>query len=153
MRVRTQPTTTARRRIGFLRPGHIEVAFLIALYVALGILVLLSFLGTFYGLLGRDVPLTRPLAAWHDVVRATGVFGLACGIQFGLTLAQYGARQFARRDPSWWLLYLASLGVSVYYNIQAYWTPLIAFGLSWWVVLAIIILGDVIPEIVAVRHT
>lgn len=145
--------STPRPRVGFLRPGHVEIAFIAALYAALGALVVLSFLGTFYGLLGRDAPLTAPLTVWRDATGAPSVFGLACGIQFGLMLAQYGARQFAKRERAWWLLYLASLGVSVYYNIQAYWTPLTALGLAWYVVLAIVILGDIVPEIAAVQHT
>jgi hypothetical protein len=148
-----QRAAAGRKRIGFLRPGHIENAFIAALYLALLVLVVLSFLGTFYWLLGSDAPLSEPLTIVGDVLAAPRVFGIACAIQFALMLAQWGARQFARRDRRWWLIYLAALGFSVYYNIQAYYAPLVALGVAGWVSAAIIVAGDIVPEVTAVRHT
>jgi len=81
------------------------------------------------------------------------LFAIAAGIQGALSLAQYGARQFARHDRRWWIVYLVALAISVYYYILAYWTPLANVGLAWYVALALLLAGDVIPEIAAVRRS
>ena len=155
-RVRSEPTVNgkvaARRaapRIGFLRPGHIERAFIALLYLALAGLVLLSIVGTFYGWRGEYAPLTRPLQFIADI--QTGGIVAALIIQIVLTIAQWGARQLARHDRRWWLLYLAALAISVYYNTQAYWTPLNEL-VAWYTAALLIIAGDVLPEFLAVKH-
>lgn len=135
-------------RIGFLRPGHIERAFIVLLYLALLILVLLSVLGTFYGFQGKSIPLGTPAQILVDI--QAGGIGIAVLIQLVLTLAQYGARQLSRHDRRWWFLYLAALSISVYYNFQAYWAPLTEL-MPVYVAGLIIIAGDVLPEFIAVR--
>lgn len=140
-----------KARLGFLRPAAIERAFITLLYLALGALVLLSVIGTFYGQQGRDAPITAPLQIVRDIGQALVPFALAVGVQVVLTLMQYGARQFARRDRRWWILYLVALGVSVYYNVQAYWTPLNTL-VAWYLAALLIVAGDVLPEFIAVRH-
>lgn len=153
MSVTSRPTTaSARPRIGFLRPRHIERAFIALLYTALLALVLLSILGTFYGLRGEDAPIAAPLRMIGDALGSMIMLGVAFSIQTVLTLVQYGARQFAKRDRRWWLLYLLALGVSVYYNIQAYWVPLTAL-IPWYLTTLLIIGGDVVPELIAVRRS
>lgn len=147
----TTHTRPARPRVGFLRPGQVERAFVGLLYLALALLVALSILGTFYGRMGRAAPITAPLQLWADVTAQPVLFGLAVAIQGTLMIVQYGARQKARDDRRWWLLYLAALGWSVYYNFQAYWTPLTAL-VAWYLAAVLITAGDVLPEFLAVRR-
>lgn len=145
--------TGARKapRIGFLRPLYVERAFLALLYLTLLVLVLLSVIGTYYGLASDNAPLLRPAQILVDIRTNTDRLWVAITIQAFLTLAQYGARQLARHDPRWWFLYLAALAVSVYYNFQAYWIPLNTLTL-WPITAVAIIAGDVLPEFIAIRH-
>lgn len=149
--VRSEPLTKERNRprIGFLRPIYVERAFIGVLYLALLALVLLSIIGTFYGWRGAVAPLKTPLRVIGDV-QSGGLF-TAIAIQGILTLVQWGARQLARHDRRWWLLYLVALTISVYYNFQAYWTPLNEL-VVWYIAGALIIAGDALPEFLAVRH-
>lgn len=150
---KTENRTERRRtpRIGFLRPGHIERWFVALLYLALLALVVLSVIGTFYGWRGQVAPLATPWQIVADIQSSGGNIWIALAIQLVLTLSQYGARQFARQDRRWWLLYLATLTISVYYNFQAYWTPLNEL-MTWYIAGVLIIAGDVLPEFLAVRH-
>ena len=161
MAVRSRNTTpnTSRPRVGFLRPGHVEYAFIWLLYLALLLLVLLSVLGTFYGRRGTEVPIATPLQIVADIfgdptkgiAADLGNFGIAVAIQGVLTLIQYGARQKAKDDRRWWILYLVALGWSVYYNILGYWTPLTAIA-PWYLAALLIVAGDVLPEFLAVQR-
>ncbi len=144
-----RPVRRAAPHIGFLRPGHVERAFIALLYFALALLVVLSVIGTFYGWRGEQAPIKTPLQFLADV--QTGGIVAALLIQIVVTVLQWGARQLARHDRRWWLLYLAALAVSVYYNLQAYWTPLNEL-VAWYTAVALIIAGDVLPEFLAVRH-
>jgi hypothetical protein len=145
------PAKRAAPRIGFLNPGSVEGAFRVLLYGTLLALVILSIVGTYYGLAQQAAPLLQPRQIWADIQANTDRLWVAIAIQVFLSLGQYGARQFARHDPRWWLLYLAALGISVYYNYQAYWTPLNEITL-WPIAGAVIVLGDVLPEFIAIRH-
>lgn len=147
----TPPAKRKPPRIGFLRPGHVERAFIVLLYLALAALVVLSVIGTFYGWRGQAAPLTAPRQIIDDLFAGGPRLWWAVGIQVALTLAQYGARQFARADRRWWILYLAALSISVYYNVQAYWTPLNEL-VAWYTAAVLIVAGDVLPEFLAVRH-
>lgn len=138
-------------RIGFLSPSVIERAFTALLYGTLLALVLLSVVGTYYGLAHETAPLLRPLQIYVDIKANTDRLWVAIAIQLFLTLGQYGARQFARADRRWWFLYLAVLAISVYYNYQAYWTPLNELTL-WPIAAAAIVAGDVLPEFIGIRH-
>jgi len=152
--VTSKPIGSARKgapRIGFINPHGIEHAFVWLLYFVMLSLVVLSVVGTFYGLNKLDAPLAAPLRLVADVQAAPGRLVLALGIQVVLTVVQYGARQMAAYDRRWWLLYLVSLAVSAYYNFQAYWEPVTAFTAPL-VAVAIIIGGDVLPEFLAVRR-
>jgi len=142
---------SSRPRIGFLRPGHIEGAFIALLYLTLLALVVLSVIGTFYGWRGLNAPLATPLRIWNDIFANSGTWWIACGVQVILTLIQYGSRQMARHDRRWWILYLVALAISVYYNVQAYWTPLTAM-IPFYVAALLILAGDVLPEFLAVRR-
>lgn len=141
----------SRPNIGVIPPGQIERAFTVLLYLAVLLLILLSILGTLYGFQGESAPITAPARLWADITGAPSLLVAAIVIQGALMLTQYGARQFARKDRRWWLLYLVALGVSVYYNVQAYWEPLTAV-IPWYVAAVLILAGDVLPEFIAVRR-
>lgn len=141
----------ARPRIGFLKPGHIERAFVALLYSTLFLLVALSFVGTFYGLSAAPAPLLTPGRIIADIRANTDRLWTAIALQLVLMLVQYGTRQMAPHDRRWWLLYLAALGISMYYNFQAYWTPLSAL-LGMAVAGIIIVVGDILPEFIAMRR-
>src|SRR5690348_6195308 len=98
MSVQSKPVGARQHRVGFIRPAHIERAFVLLLYLVLLALVLLSILGTFYGQLGKSAPITAPAQIWEDMSGAAGAFAVAVGVQLVLTIVQYGARQFAHRD-------------------------------------------------------
>lgn len=161
MRVRSEPLVNrgtpvptpkrAAPRIGFIKPGAIERAFVALLYLTLLLLVVLSFIGTFYGLSGDSAPIRTPLHIIADIRANTDRLWVAVVLQLVLMLAQYGTRQMARHDRRWWLLYLAALGISMYYNFQAYWTPLTAM-LGMAIAGIIIVVGDILPEFIAMRH-
>lgn len=147
------PSKRAAPRIGFLMPGHIERAFIVLVYLAMTALVVLSVFGTFYGQLGKEAPLSAVARVFDDIAAYPLAFVVAFGTQAALSLTQYGARQLARHDRRWWLLYLAALAISVYYNVVAYWSPLDALGVAWYFRTAIILAGDIVPEIAAVRRS
>lgn len=155
MPVTSAPMTSPRKEsappIGVIPPGSIERAFLALLYVMVLLLAWLSVLGTFYGMRGLSAHLL-PLAQLADIQAAPPIFVQALAIQIVLTLAQWGGRQMARRSPWWWIVYLVALGISVYYNVQAYYGPLTALALSPVVAYVLIVVGDVLPEFIAVRH-
>lgn len=153
MTVESKPLKSAQTPppIGVIPPGSIERAFLALLYMMVVLLAWLSVLGTFYGMRGLSAHLL-PLAQLADIQTAPVIFIQALAIQIVLTLAQWGGRQMTRRSPWWWILYLVALGWSVYYNVQAYYNPLTALALAPAVVYVLIIIGDVLPEFVAVRH-
>lgn len=155
--VRSVPLDSGEKRqkppeIGFLSGAGIERAFVVGLYIALALLAALSVLGTFYGMQSMAAPLGTPLQVAQDVAAAPSLLGAAFGLQLALTLAQYGARQRARRNRRWVVLYLASLAWSGYYNVTAYYEPAVAMGIPWGAALLLIIIGDVVPEMVAVKE-
>jgi hypothetical protein len=146
-----RPTKPTAPRIGFLNPRGIERAFRWLLYLTLLALVVLSVVGTYYGLSSSSAPLLTPVRIIADIQANTDRLWVAIAIQVFLTLTQYGARTMARHDRRWWFLYLVSLGISVYYNWQAYWLPLNELTL-WPIAAAAIVAGDVLPEFIAIRH-
>jgi hypothetical protein len=79
------------------------------------------------------------------------ILWIAIGVQVVLSLTQYGARQLATHDWRWWLLYLAALGISVYFNVQAYYVPLQVYMLPGYAV-ALILAFDILPEFVSIRR-
>ncbi len=154
-RTETKPAPQSRRsgpEIGFLSPAAIETAFRALLYSGITLLVLLSVVGTFYGVAGQQAPLAEPGRIVADIVTRYEAFMMACLLQVVLTLTQYGSRQMTRHDPRWWLVYLAALGVSLYYNVQAYYMPLLAMGVPWLLDYIVIAAGDVLPEFGSVRR-
>jgi hypothetical protein len=145
------PAKRSAPRIGFLDPRGIERAFRTLLYLTLLALVVLSVVGTYYGLAQQTAPLLTPGRIYADIRANTDRLWVAIAIQVFLTLTQYGSRTMARHDRRWWFLYLASLSISVYYNYQAYWTPLNVITLGP-IAAAVIVAGDVLPEFIAIRR-
>lgn len=143
--------SASKPRIGFLRASAIERAFIGLIYGIILTLVVASVVGTFYGVYGMAAPITQPFQIISDIQGAGNTLYVAIAIQAVLTIAQYGARQLARHDPRWWLLYLAALGVSVYFNVQAYYTPLLVYAAPGTDYL-IIVACDILPEFMAIRH-
>lgn len=142
----------ARPHIGVVKGVHVERAFLTLIYVAVAVLVALSIFGTFYGLLGRAAPLAEPWRMALDAYAAPRALGLALVVQAVFTVVQWGARQMARRNRYWWLVWLAALAPSVYYNVGAYHTPAVALGAPWLVAFVLIVAGDIVPELVSVQQ-
>lgn len=137
--------------IGFVPASGVERAFIGLLYTLVLLLSFLSVLGTFYGLRGSAAPLNLGVL-WSDISGDAGGFGLALLWQSTLTVAQWGAHQMAkRRDHRWWLAYLAVLGLSVYYNVVAFWEPAASLGIPPVLAALLILGGDAVPELVAVR--
>lgn len=147
----TAPARSGKPRIGFLRASAIERAFILMIYGGVLALIALSIVGTFYGSHGRPAPISNPGAIWRTMWQSGTPGLIAVGMQLALSLTQYGARQMSRHDWRWWLLYLAALGISVYFNWQAYYTPLLAYMLPGYAV-ALILAFDILPEFVSIRH-
>ena len=106
----------------------------------------------FYGLRAT----AAPLALWdiaRDLVAAPALAGVALAWQSVLTIVQWGAHQMAvTRDRRWWLLWLAALGLSAAYNLTAFYVPGVALGIPPVLLVILIIGGDAVPELVAVRR-
>lgn len=143
--------SSTKPRIGFVRGTTIERLFILSIYAGVFLLIVLSVIGTFYGAQSSSAPITDPGAIWAAMRDSGyGIWAAVAG-QAALSLAQYGARQLARHDARWWLLYLAALGISVYFNVQAYAAPLQAWMLPGYAY-GLILAFDILPEFVSIRH-
>lgn len=145
-----QPVTAAKKQIGVLSGSGIERLFVIALRIGALMLIVLSVLGTFYGARGVSIPLSL-LVIWHDITTQIGAGVLALVAQGVLSLVQWGGRQLAHRDRRWWIVYLASLGLSAWWNWTAYGTPLRDLHVPWLIAAGIVIGGDIFPEATLVK--
>lgn len=137
---------------GVIPGAAIERTLITAIQVAAWLLVLLSILGTFYGARGIDAPLTRPIQIVLDCIAAPSAFGLALVAQITLAVAQWGGRRLARRDPRWWLIYLGSLSLSVWWNWTAYGDPLITLGVPWLAAIGVVAAADIAPELALIQE-
>lgn len=144
-------STVRSAPIGVIPPGAVERAFIGMLYAGVLGLSFLSVLGTFYGASGRAMPLDIPHIA-ADIAAAPWWALGALIYQSSLTCAQWGTHQLAkRRDRRWWLGYFAVLLLSAYYNLTAFYAPMLAVGTPSVVAGLLILIGDAIPELVAVK--
>lgn len=154
------PPRPARERIevGMADPGAIEVWFVRVLQLVLIILVVLSFIGTFYGMRDQTAPLSLQIIS--DVLAHPEAAILALIVQGLLSITQYGSRIMSksRGDRRWWILYLFALALSLMYNMEAYGETvrgmlpdeLSTQGKSIAAFL-FVLAGDVVPELLAVR--
>lgn len=141
-----------RPNIGVIPGAAVERAFIGLMYTGVVALVVLSVFGTFYGVQGREAPLSAPWEMAVDAWNAPSVLLRAFLVQAVLTVAQWGAHELAARDRLWWLAWLAALAPSVYYNVQAYFDPAVALGAPWLIALILIAAGDIVPELVGIRR-
>ena len=135
-----------------LRTAHISgtqaaQALVVMLRVSMWTLVVLSTIGTIYGVLRQGVPLWTPWMVFGDLAANPGGAAVGLALQLGLTLGQWGGIELAREDRRWWLVYAAALGASVVLNLLGYWEPLVVTaGLPWLLAVAAVVAGDVLPE-------
>ncbi len=141
----------AQSPTGVIDAVKVRQVFVHGLHITAALLMALSFIGTFYGSRGLDVPLLDPLRIVADLMRDGGVAAMALLAQAVLTLFQWGARQYAGNNPRWWALYAGALALSLWWNWHAYADPLLALGVPWLVTAGIIVLGDVFPELILVK--
>lgn len=150
--VRVEPLPSVRRRsvhqTGMIR-GERAFAALVAVVQFISILlIVLSVLGTFYGVRGMRAPILNLGRVILDIIADPQLLGLALLGQGLLSVVQWGGRWGALRvHRVFWLLYFASLALSVYWNWQAYGaTMTAAMQMPWLIALGVIIGGDVLPE-------
>jgi hypothetical protein len=139
-----------RTRPGMIRGAHLERALITMIHSAAWGLIVLSILGTFYGMRGLQAPLFQPWLIVLAIVAQPWVFVGSLVLQVLLSVVQWGARQMAKRVLLWWLLYFASLALSAWWNWQAYGLSLLSAGMPWLLAIGVIIVGDMIPELALV---
>lgn len=139
---------TYRGMIPASAPGHILLILIPLVAVAL---IVLSVLGTFYGIQGDPAPLARPGLLLRDLWTGWPLLLAALGVQFGLGMAQWGGRSLAEDDPRWWVLYALSLATSAWLNWVAYGPPLMDMGMPWLLAAAMVVVGDILPEVALVQ--
>lgn len=147
-----KPQRRRSTHLGHIRPSHLRAALRVMIVISAWLLVVLSFVGTFYAVLGVPAPLTAPMQVWTDAQANWTALAIAVGLQGFLSLLQWGGRQQARDDHRWWLLYLGSLAVSALLNWEAYGSELIALDVPWLWAIAIVVGGDVAPEWILVKR-
>lgn len=148
------PPPARRRRSpgGPISGSSVDAAFALLLYAILALLLVASWIGTFYGIIGRPAPLTSVVAILRDVIAQPAVLFQAFAVQAFFTIVQWGARRRARtHSPAYWLLWLAGLAPSVYYNLGSYYAPMVAMDVPYVLAVVMIIGGDVIPEVFGQR--
>lgn len=145
-----QPTSRGLP-IGVIPAQAIEIALIRTMRAAAILLILLSILGTFYGMRGMQAPLATPVQIAIDLWGAPLTILAALFLQGLLSLVQWGARQLARADRRWWFVYLGALFLSVYWNWSAYGAPMIALGVAWLLAFFIVLSGDILPELALIK--
>jgi len=138
--------------LGQFDPARVRGIFVSLVYGFAWALIALSIAGTFYGARNLDAPLLTPWRIIADVAAAPNLAAMALLAQAVLGIVQWGARQMADHDARWWLLYIAALALSAWWNWSAYGDPLIAIGVPWLIAGGMILLGDIFPELILVRE-
>ena len=90
-----------------LRTAHISgtqaaQALVVLLRVSMWTLVILSTIGTIYGVMRQAVPLWTPWMVFGDLAANPGGAAIGLALQLGLTLGQWGGIELAREDRRWW---------------------------------------------------
>ena len=140
-----------KRRIGMISGEGAESAFVALLRVSGWLLVLVSVIGSFYGLQGKQA--SEPATMISDLVTGYGWLLAALGAQAVLSIGQWGSRARAKHDRRFWLVYLALLALSASLNWLAYGPHLVAWGIPWFLAAAAVVGGDAIAELVIVYET
>lgn len=151
-----------QQRIGFFSGRSAEGCFVWLLRLAGLLLIVVSVVGSFYGLQGKAA--SPPLKVIPDMVAAWPALIGALAAQGFLSIGQWGARQRAlgelvmhegkrRRkggDPRFWLVYLGLLALSAALNWIAYGPPLLQWGVPVALAVLAVVAGDAIAELVIV---
>jgi len=137
---------------GLIPSSAVESALIWMIRLSGVMLIVLSIFGTFYGLLGRDAPLATPWLMPGVAVSNGSLFLAALLVQVVLGLTQWGARLLAARDLRWWIAYIASLSLSIYYNWSSYGDPLLAMQVPIVVAFGIVAAGDVVAELALLKE-
>jgi len=133
---------------GYLAPGASAQVMISVIIPALLIaLVVLSVLGTFYGVQSLGVPILSPGTILSGIGANPGVFAVALIAQGVLMFTQYGASELAAADSRWWIVYLLSLGASVGLNWIGYREALASLGVPVLIAFGVVIAADVVPEL------
>lgn len=140
-----------RRRPGMFKGDAIERLLIALIHCLAWGLIILSVLGTFYGARGLDMPLSNPLRVIRDILASPISLTLALVGQGLLSVVQWGSRHMAIEDRRWWLLYFGALALSVWWNWQAYFDPMLLLGVPWVIALGFIVAGDMFPEFALVK--
>lgn len=156
------PRRRQKRRIGFVSGGGAEHAFVWLLRLAGVALILVSVVGSFYGLQGREAE--APLKALPAMAKGWPWLLGALAVQAFLSVGQWGSRQRAQGtletkdgqrhrvggDPRFWIVYLALLIMSAALNWIAYGPHLLQWGIHWALAALAVIVGDAMAELVIV---
>lgn len=135
-----------RVQTGMIPAAHMSIALIWQIRILAIVLIMLSLFGTFYGMHGAVMPLSRPGQLLIDIGLAPAGLALAFALQLFFSVVQWGSMGLAKSNPRWWAMYLMALGFSAYWNWQAYGEPLIAMRVPWLLALIIIIASDVLAE-------
>lgn len=140
------PPKVRRMRTGVVPAESMARVFVLFVRITALALIVLSYLGTCYGLAGAGVVGPDGL----NVAPATSLmhWGMALILQTVLSLIQWGARAWAHQsgNPVWFVAYAAALGISVTFNWIAYSSLIMGWGVAWWLTLIGIALFDMMPE-------
>lgn len=143
---------TPPARFGLVSGKKLEGALIFVMHALACILILLSILGTFYGMRGVNAPLEDPVQIVIDLWAAPSLLLAALIVQGLLSLVQWGGRQIAAYDQRWWIGYLGALALSLWWNWQAFGEPMIGLGVPWLIAIGIVLAGDILPELALVRQ-
>ncbi len=145
--VRDNARPARRVRTGLIPAAHMSIVLIWLIRVIALLLIILSLFGTFYGMSGQAMPLSRVGQLWTDISLAKEGFAIAVGLQIVFSVIQWGSMGHAKTDPRWWGLYLIALGFSGYWNWQAYHQAMIdTMHMPWLLALIVIIASDVLAE-------
>lgn len=153
----------AARQIGFLSGRGAEGCFILLLRVAGVVLIVVSIVGTFYGLQGKEAE--GPMKIIPAMVTGWPWLIAAGAIQALLSVGQWGSRKRAQGDlvtlqsghrkrqggiPGFWLVYLALLAISAALNWVAYGDHLVTWGVPLLLAVLAVVAGDALAELVIV---
>ena len=148
MAVKSREITAHHEQIGFLSGPAVEAGFVWLLRLAGVLLIVVSIVGSFYGLQGKAA--SAPARLLADLGAAWPMLLGALAAQLFLSVGQWGARQRARRDRRFWFVYLGLLAVSAGLNWIAFGPHLVDWGVPWLMAALAVIGGDAAAELVIV---
>lgn len=142
------PKRPSPHQTGMIRGERAFVILIGIVRIISILLIVLSVLGTFYGVRGLRAPILDVGRLVLDLIAAPQLLALALLGQGLLSVVQWGSRWGAlHKHRVFWAIYFLSLALSVWWNWQAYGaTMTAAMSMPWLVALGVIVAGDVLPE-------